>query len=177
MADRSHSRGRDLTSSGRGGLGNIHNTPSAERPEDGPDDFSATRGKEFGVDSDRVLSTGRGGAGNIRSPSRDTPASNTTTREEIESERNVHDNEREFVSTGRGGLGNMSRSRSRGPETIAAPSSPGHGHGVSNLLHKVLRPHEGRDHNEHHHHEKEAKEEDVQRDAAPVLNFGRADAK
>ena len=35
-------------------MGNIHSIPSADRPEDGPDDFSATRGREFEVNSEKV---------------------------------------------------------------------------------------------------------------------------
>ncbi|KAJ7437655.1 hypothetical protein B0H11DRAFT_2206461 [Mycena galericulata] len=74
MTGGSTSRGRDdLTSSGRGGLGNMrHSSESRERPIDGPDDFSSTRGREPAVVITEVRSTGRGGSGNFRSPSRDT---------------------------------------------------------------------------------------------------------
>ncbi|KAJ7087463.1 hypothetical protein C8R44DRAFT_893171 [Mycena epipterygia] len=53
MAERSASRGSEaLTSSGRGGLGNIGPpSTSRDRPLDGPDDFSSTRGREPAVAS------------------------------------------------------------------------------------------------------------------------------
>ncbi|KAJ7099026.1 hypothetical protein C8R43DRAFT_907594, partial [Mycena crocata] len=115
-ADRSTSRGREpLTSSGRGGLGNIRPpSTSRDRPLTGPDDFSNTRGREPAVTpSPEPRSTGRGGAGNFRSPSRDTHDA-VGEAERIRAAEAARDG---LFSTGRGGVGNMagSRSRSRGP--------------------------------------------------------------
>ncbi|KAJ7750788.1 hypothetical protein B0H16DRAFT_1549092 [Mycena metata] len=124
MADRSTSRGRDaVTSSGRGGMGNMAPTsPSRDRPVGGPDDFSSTRGREPPVAISEVRSTGRGGAGNFRSPSRD-PKENQDVRGAGEREIIRAHDERDKAavhSTGRGGAGNISRSRSRGPTHAAA---------------------------------------------------------
>ncbi|KAK7470401.1 hypothetical protein VKT23_001828 [Stygiomarasmius scandens] len=131
---RSASRGREtLTSSGRGGLGNYIRRPSVDaRPEDGPDDFSPTRGREQTVHPDKVWSTGRGGAGNVRSPSRDpVPAVGPDAAEQ---EVIRQEAQREVFSTGRGGIGNMSRSRSRsrGPMVTPAVHSTGRG-GIGNF--------------------------------------------
>lgn len=129
-SERSSSRGRDgFQSSGRGGLGNIRKSSlSRDRSTvDGPDDFSATRGREPVVDVNAIRSTGRGGAGNIRSPSRDAhvPAGPSAHEKEV-----IHSHEEAnktaVHSSGRGGIGNISRSRSRGP---AAASSPMHSTG------------------------------------------------
>ncbi|KAJ7620300.1 hypothetical protein FB45DRAFT_929912 [Roridomyces roridus] len=121
--DRSISRGREaLTSSGRGGLGNIR-LSSASRDRDsisgppqrgpGPDDFSDTRGREPTVSpiSD-IRSTGRGGAGNFRSPSRDV-TDNVDVRSPREQEI-LRAHKDEAHSTGRGGAGNLTRSPSAG---------------------------------------------------------------
>ncbi|KAK7051889.1 hypothetical protein R3P38DRAFT_2857603 [Favolaschia claudopus] len=126
MTDRSNSRSRDpVTSSGRGGMGNIRPaSDSRERPVGGPDDFSDTRGREPAVAISEVRSTGRGGAGNFRSPSRDV-ADDRDVRGLGEREviRAHEEQDREGVySTGRGGMGNMSRSRSRGGEQLVSPS-------------------------------------------------------
>ncbi|KAJ4479315.1 hypothetical protein J3R30DRAFT_3733630 [Lentinula aciculospora] len=181
--ERSHSRGRDMTSSGRGGLGNIHHAVDPALHESGPDDYSSTRGREPAVNPNKVVSTGRGGAGNIRSPSRDvgshphTPVQPDPHQEELiraEADRDgVH-------STGRGGLGNMSRSRSRARDTqtpVAEHSRSGdpehHRHaGVSELIHKVLHPHHAE---ESGSHEESTPKHSV--DVAPPLTFSRTDAK
>ncbi|KAE9409199.1 hypothetical protein BT96DRAFT_931973 [Gymnopus androsaceus JB14] len=172
-SERSLSRGRELVSSGRGGIGNIHAPVDLTRPATGPDDFSITRGREPAVNPDRVLSTGRGGAGNIRSPSRDTPAHHSPIRPDQRQQELVKaESDRQVFSTGRGGLGNMSRSRSRGPAAAFAQeiaeiaavrsrsasrdpeqrsqSKDKHSSGVSGFLHKVL----------HQHREEEYEEKD-----------------
>ncbi|KAJ7664981.1 hypothetical protein B0H17DRAFT_1091029 [Mycena rosella] len=128
MTERSTSRGRDaLSSSGRGGMGNIRASLSQDRPLSGPDDFSDTRGREPVVAAvSELSSTGRGGAGNFRSPSRD-PVEDRDVRSAAERQViQAHEaREREAVhSSGRGGLGNMSRSRSRGPGSPLASPSP-----------------------------------------------------
>ncbi|KAJ7461217.1 hypothetical protein FB451DRAFT_1096144 [Mycena latifolia] len=133
MTDRSTSRGRDaLTSSGRGGLGNIHPSPSPSRPTTGPDDFSSTRGREPAVSplaaTEHLRSTGRGGAGNFRSPSRDVDVRGEAERDAIRAAEARK--EGALHSTGRGGAGNISRSRSRGPETSLSPSRAGDAHEV-----------------------------------------------
>uniref|UniRef100_A0A0W0FV27 Uncharacterized protein n=1 Tax=Moniliophthora roreri TaxID=221103 RepID=A0A0W0FV27_MONRR len=64
--ERSVSRGRQgFSSSGRGGIGNIHQNASTS-PVGGLGDV--VRGRDRGPDPDRVISTGRGGIGNIRTP-------------------------------------------------------------------------------------------------------------
>ncbi|KAK0461985.1 uncharacterized protein EV420DRAFT_1528228 [Desarmillaria tabescens] len=148
MADRSQSRGREFVSespsfravytkrllqqsSGRGGLGNIRPTStSRDRPVDGPDDFSSTRGREPAIEPTKIYSTGRGGAGNIRSPSRDHKEHIGPDRHEREIVREHDRLEKDAPhSFGRGGLGNISRSRSRGPAPVTPPNvhSPGRG--------------------------------------------------
>ncbi|CAK5274061.1 unnamed protein product [Mycena citricolor] len=127
MTDRSTSRGREfVTSSGRGGLGNMRPpSNSRDRPTTGPDDFSDTRGREPPVSISEIRSTGRGGAGNFRSPSRE-PTDNQDVRVPAERElMRAHSQLEQTVvhSTGRGGAGNMSRSRSRGPDSTLAPST------------------------------------------------------
>ncbi|KAF9054961.1 hypothetical protein BDZ89DRAFT_1124768 [Hymenopellis radicata] len=116
--ERSVSRGREgMQSSGRGGLGNIRPTSLSRTREDGPDDFSSTRGREPipDVEPQHVYSTGRGGAGNIRSPSRDVKESAGPDAREREIVREYDRREStEVHSSGRGGLGNISRSHSRG---------------------------------------------------------------
>ncbi|KAJ7030738.1 hypothetical protein C8F04DRAFT_1112912 [Mycena alexandri] len=137
MADRSTSRGRDaVTSSGRGGMGNMGPTSnSRDRPVGGPDDFSSTRGREPPVAISEVRSTGRGGAGNFRSPSRD-PKENQDVRGAGERDIIQAHEERDkaaVYSTGRGGVGNMNRSRSRGPTpAVAEVHSSGRG-GAGNI--------------------------------------------
>ncbi|KAF9493452.1 hypothetical protein BDN71DRAFT_1483462 [Pleurotus eryngii] len=120
--ERSTSRGREaFHSSGRGGLGNIRQaSASRDRPTDGPDDFSITRGREAAPSPSRqVYSTGRGGAGNIRSPSRD-PQPNTNSEYEAQVVKKHNESEAGAIhSSGRGGLGNISRSRSRDPTRLA----------------------------------------------------------
>ncbi|KAF8915314.1 hypothetical protein CPB85DRAFT_422141 [Mucidula mucida] len=125
--ERSVSRGREgreMQSSGRGGLGNIRPTSLSRTREAGPDDFSSTRGREPipEVERKQVFSTGRGGAGNIRSPSRDVKESAGPDAREREIVREYDRRESiEVHSSGRGGLGNMSRSRSRGPGLNPTP--------------------------------------------------------
>ncbi|KAF8988106.1 hypothetical protein BDQ17DRAFT_1393430 [Cyathus striatus] len=144
MSERSQSRGREYTSSGRGGLGNIRQASlSRDARPDGPDDFSNSRGREPVVASSegKIFSTGRGGAGNIRSPSRDSgtglgsPSSrgrsaNPQQSSIREEEERMREREREVLSkaverdgvalhsTGRGGLGNITRSLSRDPRDV-----------------------------------------------------------
>ncbi|KAJ3779049.1 hypothetical protein FB446DRAFT_712006 [Lentinula raphanica] len=196
-AERSRSRGRDMTSSGRGGLGNIHHAVDPTIHESGPDDYSTTRGREPAVDPDRVISTGRGGAGNIRSPSRDVgshphhqvhpdPRQEELIRAEAHREGAVH-------STGRGGLGNMSRSRSRGPQTVRGhdqehersrsgdPEQHKH-NGVSEFIHKVLHPHHNEEGGHHEHHDQHDITDPALKsvdavDVPPPLTFSRTDAK
>ncbi|KAE9410032.1 hypothetical protein BT96DRAFT_1012300 [Gymnopus androsaceus JB14] len=179
------SRSRDLTSSGRGGIGNIHNAVDP-RTETGPDDISVKRGREPAVHPDKVFSTGRGGAGNIRSPSRDVAA--TTSHAPVQPDPRQEELIRAeaehggVFSTGRGGIGNISRSRSRGPspkEDSSRSASHEHEHqnpkdhhsGVSDLLHKVLHPH----HTEGHSPSKDVPKESAE--LAPPLNISRIDAK
>ncbi|KAF9076962.1 hypothetical protein BDP27DRAFT_1397992 [Rhodocollybia butyracea] len=144
IVERSRSRGRDMISSGRGGLGNIHHSEGPMHIVDGPDDFSDTRGRETNINVDKVLSTGRGGIGNIRAPSRDanaTPHIVHPDPRQQELVRAEHGQER-AVSTGRGGLGNFTKdgANEQGPDHAHE-----HKHGVSGLLHKVF-------HHEHHEH-------------------------
>ncbi|KAH8832569.1 hypothetical protein DL96DRAFT_664571 [Flagelloscypha sp. PMI_526] len=136
MADRSVSRGRDnYTSSGRGGLGNIRPaSQSRDRPTDGPDDFSSTRGRELPPASttNKIISTGRGGLGNLRSPSRDAAAP-INDQEELRILREHSQEKRDApISTGRGGAGNINRSRSR--ETAHATNVGQGGHVYSLFL-------------------------------------------
>ncbi|KAF9074997.1 hypothetical protein BDP27DRAFT_97469 [Rhodocollybia butyracea] len=113
--ERSLSRGRQLISSGRGGMGNMHTASVDSRPQTGPDDLSITRGRDLAINPDRVLSIGRGGAGNIRSPSCHSPvtpqAIDLRQQELLKAEGG---DRTQLVSFGRGGLGNMGRSPSRG---------------------------------------------------------------
>lgn len=148
--NRSVSRGRDVyQSSGRGGIGNIRSTSVSRerRPEDGPDDFSHSRGREPGpgfTQMGKNFSTGRGGAGNIRSPSRDAPQSPLTPelreRALAEEERIIKAHAAAELdaphSTGRGGAGNIiPRSRSRGRASTQFPlvHSTGRG-GAGNIV-------------------------------------------
>ncbi|KAF8126150.1 hypothetical protein EV363DRAFT_595678 [Boletus edulis] len=153
---RSLSRGRDtFKSSGRGGAGNIRNASLSrdERPTDGPDDFSHTRGREPVIHPDRVYSVGRGGAGNIRSPSRDAykDASETEYQAKLVRE---HAEATTLHSSGRGGTGNISgsRSRSRGPAVVHSSGRGGAGniHVGSSLKSEALDDEERM---QHVHHE------------------------
>lgn len=73
---RSRSRGRELFSTGRGGAGNIHGSPS--RGADGSqtrggynyEASPAPRGREPAPGVEHITHVGRGGAGNIREASR-----------------------------------------------------------------------------------------------------------
>jgi len=142
-AERSSSinRGRELLSTGRGGLGNFRETSTSReaRLKSGSDDFSPTRGREPHVRHvEPFYSFGRGGTGNIRSPSRDPvkpdpteAADEKVVREHIASDENVPH------STGRGGIGNINRSRSRDPKSNGSSStfhSSGRG-GAGNMHH------------------------------------------
>jgi len=133
--DRSRSRGRDLLqSTGRGGFGNIRQpSESRDRPADGPDDFSVTRGREpiANTNPNVMYSTGRGGAGNLRSPSRDASKGPDAREREVIKEFAQHHGEIP-ASTGRGGLGNINRSRSRDHSVGANRVSTGRG-GAGNL--------------------------------------------
>jgi len=125
-------------------------TPSQE-PRDYEDDYSTTRGREMGVDPNKVHSSGRGGTGNIHSPTRgahlqpilDTP---------LEDQNVISQYAQADVpySTGRGGLGNFSRSRSRGPGGSPSPQvhSTGKG-GYGNLKEGATPPVEAA--NDHSH--------------------------
>jgi len=127
-SDRSFSRGREIHSTGRGGLGNLRQSSTSRdgNPQDGPDDFSPTRGRETHArhQGDKLYSTGRGGTGNIRSPSRDVlkPDLTAAADENLIREHVVSD-ETAPHSTGRGGLGNINRSRSREPHTTVPGGS------------------------------------------------------
>lgn len=118
-SERSKSRGREgFTSTGRGGIGNIRQASLSRdaRPSSGPDDFSATRGREPVSHPAKVFSTGRGGVGNLRSPSRDpanAPVVDAAEQEVIREYVAAHENT--VYSSGRGGIGNINRSRSREP--------------------------------------------------------------
>jgi len=144
---RSVSRGREnLQSSGRGGLGNIRSTSRGVSGIDiaeGPDDFSATRGREKPVDGTKIHSTGRGGAGNIRSPSRDATKGEDYEGKDYEIKvirEHAAAEEGAVRSSGRGGLGNISRSRSRDVESRASATyqSTGRG-GAGNLTTHSVR--------------------------------------
>jgi len=126
-------RGREILSTGRGGLGNLRaaSTSRDARPNSGPDDFSPTRGREPHVrHTEALYSTGRGGTGNIRSPSRE-PSKPDPTEASDENIVRQHMAADEAVlhSSGRGGLGNISRSRSRDPYKPNASSSTFHSSG------------------------------------------------
>ncbi|KZT20889.1 hypothetical protein NEOLEDRAFT_1033158, partial [Neolentinus lepideus HHB14362 ss-1] len=118
---RSISRGRDFTSSGRGGAGNIRRNPDLpEVPA------TITRGREPvpNYSARSSVSVGRGGAGNIRSPSRD-PAQQTDAAYEQEViRRRMEERQAAVVSSGRGGAGNFtSPSRSRSRDPYATPTT------------------------------------------------------
>ncbi|TFK72344.1 hypothetical protein BDN72DRAFT_334360 [Pluteus cervinus] len=137
-ADRSASRGREFTSSGRGGLGNIRQASLSRdgRPDFNPEERNVSRGREAvpSDNSERVYSTGRGGAGNLRSPSRDITKPDPVQEEVIEQYKTA--NKDAAHSTGRGGIGNITRSRSRGPAVSVSPGpvhSTGRG-GAGNIL-------------------------------------------
>ncbi|KJA14266.1 hypothetical protein HYPSUDRAFT_49329 [Hypholoma sublateritium FD-334 SS-4] len=132
--ERSTSRGRDaFQSTGRGGIGNIRQASLSRdaRPDSGPDDFSATRGREPhpARAPAAVFSTGRGGAGNLRSPSRDpAPAAGDAAEQDVIREYTAA-HEGAPVSSGRGGIGNIthSRSRSRPPPAVHSTGRGGAG--------------------------------------------------
>ncbi|KAF8055346.1 hypothetical protein FPV67DRAFT_1435943, partial [Lyophyllum atratum] len=119
-------------SSGRGGAGNIRQASASReaRPQDGPDDFSPSRGREFMPAITKTFSTGRGGVGNIRSPREIRPTrtwgARTRWEEEVIRAHMAELQETPF-SSGRGGAGNIqkagSRSRSRGP-AVTSPRAP-----------------------------------------------------
>jgi len=99
----------------------------AKRPEDRPDDFSRSRGREPApLHGQRNYSTGRGGAGNIRSPSRDVsqmPPSpelgEIASAEEVVIRAHALADQDAPHTTGRGGAGNItSRSVSRGRASV-----------------------------------------------------------
>jgi Protein of unknown function (DUF3602) len=148
----SHCNGNEQQSSGRGGVGNIRRTSTSRdaRPsDDGPDDFSPTRGREMTI-TPKVTHTGRGGAGNIRSPSRD-PVSPTPAEREIIAHAAEGDAELPH-SSGRGGLGNIvtprSRSRSRPADAVHSSGRGGAGNIVSGAAGQALL--EEQERREHH---------------------------
>ncbi|KAI0341542.1 hypothetical protein BDW22DRAFT_314331 [Trametopsis cervina] len=133
------SRGRDYTSTGRGGIGNIYPVPLSPSAPDPENDESppGLPGRELETDTDdRARSVGRGGVGNIRSGSRARAASlvpeGFPQTQSIVSENHASTAayERQVIedatkakvvrSSGRGGAGNISgsRSRSRGPSKL-----------------------------------------------------------
>ena len=129
------SRARDaFKSTGRGGLGNIHQA-SETRLIPGADDFSPSRGRAPfpGQAPPAVFSTGRGGAGNLRSPVRDSaPAHDPAEQDVVRLYAAAH--EGAPVSSGRGGLGNISQGASRPVvPPPAAVYSTGRG-GAGNIL-------------------------------------------
>ncbi|KAJ7720087.1 hypothetical protein DFH07DRAFT_972731 [Mycena maculata] len=127
---RSGSRGRDsgYHSSGRGGAGNFHATPTNANGE--VQEFPWPRGRERAPVSQQaapgVRSTGRGGSGNF---SQSPPATDLSyslrdrelMRAHAETEKNAP------RSSGRGGIGNIvnpnSRSRSRSTDPVSSPTS------------------------------------------------------
>ncbi|KAG8791001.1 hypothetical protein FRC17_008821 [Serendipita sp. 399] len=134
---RSVSRGRDapVITYGRGGAGNKVRSPSRDDASSqtgvGPDDYSATRGRELPPSSgtgERVVVYGRGGAANHRSLSRDAVAESRNALQEEAKYVREHQNVDAPVSHGRGGAGNISgsrsRSRSRDPTSAATPGNP-----------------------------------------------------
>ncbi|EJD38957.1 hypothetical protein AURDEDRAFT_116299 [Auricularia subglabra TFB-10046 SS5] len=135
VPERAQSRGRDVVSTGRGGVGNMRvNSGSRDaRPLDGPDDFSSTRGREL-PPKHIVTHSGRGGAGNVRSPSRDPEVERQElAREHERIVQHMHEEENMPHSSGRGGAGNIARSRSRGP----APTLMGTGTGTTSAASTV----------------------------------------
>ncbi|KAF8626446.1 hypothetical protein AX15_004871 [Amanita polypyramis BW_CC] len=150
--ERSLSRGREaFQSSGRGGIGNIRATSLSRdaRPDSGPDDFSATRGREPRTDqatpTAKVYSTGRGGVGNIRSPSRDVSSRGRSAVDTVEEQiikEHLTSEHAGVHSTGRGGIGNIatSRSQSRARDSSVPPSAvAGRGSGTHTPLHSIGR--------------------------------------
>ncbi|KAG9013464.1 hypothetical protein FRB94_002538 [Tulasnella sp. JGI-2019a] len=129
--DRSTSRGRDLASTGRGGVGNVVRSESANgtrvvRAEDGDE-----RGREVFNTSDRVTHAGRGGQGNVRSPSRD---ANKVVEDRLYEEAIIRkrrqERENQPVSAGRGGTGNISRDPSRSRSRVRDSHPPAYETGV-----------------------------------------------
>jgi len=122
--DRSVSRGRDLASTGRGGVGNVVRSESANgarivRAEDGDE-----RGREVFSTDDRVTHAGRGGQGNVRSPSRDaSKVAEERAYEEAILRKRRQEREGQPLSSGRGGTGNISRDPSRSRSRARDPNS------------------------------------------------------
>jgi len=163
VSERSVSRGREQVnymSSGRGGAGNIRpgsrDDASRKTGQDGPDDYSDSRGRELPApvtEKARVVGSGRGGAGNIRSPSRDAGIeSRNALREEAKYVRE-HANADVPMSHGRGGAGNISNSRSRSRTRDAASTTPGNPAALSDVSATTLGrlPEEGTTQAEEHH--------------------------
>jgi len=146
-ANGDHRRGRDMISTGRGGVGNIVRSPSRDIE---PESLGHINSANI---MPKALSSGRGGAGNIRSPSREArvgPEHSQTSgilsdhaNIETEYEREVlqrHAEARmEVHSTGRGGLGNIDRSRSRSRSQAPVVHSSGRG-GAGNIKHGLGDP-------------------------------------
>jgi len=139
--DRSTSRGRDITSVGRGGAGNFVRGESASRNTINRALDGDERGRtvEPRIEASTVTHSGRGGSGNIRSPSRD-PIKEADERA-YEQQVLARSRERSLnmTSSGRGGGGNISgsRSRSRDPVLVAVTSGRG---GAGNMHEGTRNP-------------------------------------
>ncbi|ESK91997.1 hypothetical protein Moror_10363 [Moniliophthora roreri MCA 2997] len=129
--ERSVSRGRQgFSSSGRGGIGNIHQNASTS-PVGGLGDV--VRGRDRGPDPDRVISTGRGGIGNIRTPIAEQISSDAA------SSKSVPLSNAPTLSNSDDANNSYSRSRSRGPPlTVLMPNDGGetlvYDAGIVNIL-------------------------------------------
>ncbi|WVQ98206.1 hypothetical protein IAU59_005328 [Kwoniella sp. CBS 9459] len=117
--------GRAIYSTGRGGAGNLIQSPSrGQDPEAAP---GVERGRELSPHpvGEKITHSGRGGAGNIRpsSQSRTRADLNAEEREEALQEKLIADRRgRQAIegafSTGRGGVGNINRSKSRSRSAV-----------------------------------------------------------
>ncbi|EPQ50379.1 hypothetical protein GLOTRDRAFT_141499 [Gloeophyllum trabeum ATCC 11539] len=167
---RSVSRGRDFTSSGRGGIGNIRRQSASRDPDRNPDlpEVPLPRGREpvpYAATTRTSVSVGRGGAGNIRSPSRDRDPASVAEYEQDVIRRRMEERQAAAISSGRGGAGNISpaprspshsRSRSRARHSTgrggAGNIRPGDGVGAEVIDEEERREHEyAYDHAEHLH--------------------------
>jgi len=142
-----------VTSSGRGGAGNIVRSRSPPHiPDTQMEDAKlAHEHRHIQVREGSAVAVGRGGAGNMRSPSRDpkerqhmAEASRQMRSEERSVERSHAKQEAEHphpVATGRGGAGNIHSSAEPNHSSAASHHS---GSTEPSLLEKILHPKEAR---------------------------------
>ncbi|KAK0558743.1 hypothetical protein OC844_004910 [Tilletia horrida] len=140
-------RGREsiITTTGRGGAGNMIRSPSRGRPQGELPPASAIAAAHNPAVGN-LVHAGRGGAGNVRSPSRD-PLERQRVREAEQQEQKLQadyakNEASHYHATGRGGAGNIQSTdapRGRDASVDAAASTTTAGGAVGNILRSLSR--------------------------------------